>query len=84
MANPAGKSSGEVPRLDIGRRLMVQVRKPVVTSRERYVLTNKFGIARRATRQWQRFGMPEHHADNSALRTLVQSGNLSLEIRTSG
>jgi hypothetical protein len=37
MANPAGESSGEVFRLDFGRRLMVQVRGSVVTSRERYV-----------------------------------------------
>jgi hypothetical protein len=30
------------------------------------------------------FGMPEHHADGSALPRLVQSGNLGLEIWSSG
>ena len=30
------------------------------------------------------FGVPEHHGDGSALPMLVQSGNLSLEIWSSG
>jgi hypothetical protein len=30
------------------------------------------------------FGVPEHHGDGSALPMVVQSGNLSLEIWSSG
>jgi hypothetical protein len=30
------------------------------------------------------FGVPEHHGDGSALPMLVQSGNLSFEIWSSG
>ena len=30
------------------------------------------------------FGVPEHHRDGSALPRLVQSGNLNLEIWSSG
>jgi hypothetical protein len=81
MANLAGESSGEFLRLDFNRRLMVQFRESVVTSRERYVLMpTKSALpgARRA--DVTDFGMQEHHGDGSALPRLVQSSNLSLEI----
>jgi hypothetical protein len=52
---------------------------------ERYVLMpTKSALpgARRA--DGTGFGVPEHHGDGSALSMLVQSGNLSLEIWSSG
>jgi hypothetical protein len=45
---------------------------------------NKIGIVRRRRADVTGFGVPEHHGYDSALPMVIQSGNLSVEIWTSG